>query len=294
MEIPGRSCVIAVLALLCGLPSLATAQRYSAVVAYGDSYSDNGNLYHLTGIPGWPYWHGRASNGPVAVEGLAAGGLDVVPLVDDAWGGATTGIGDIIDGGSTHQLGSLGLPGMTTQFNLSKPTLTPVLLHSALFFIWGSINDFSSMTTSTADQAVANVVGIASSLQRLGAHSIFVPGIPDMGLLPYYRNQGVAIATRASFISNYFNQKLAATLPAGVIFYDTAALLRDIVAHPSAYGFTDVTDACYTGPICSQPYQYLFWDYSHPSAHAHQILAHEFAAAVLHGEGTEWFANPNH
>ncbi len=264
------------------MPATLAAQTYSAVVAYGDSYTDNGNLYRLIGYPGWPYWQGRASNGPVAVEILAGGGLGFIPLLDDAWGGATTGIGDLIDGGTTTQLGTLGLPGMTTQFNRSKGSLTPVLLHSALFFVWGSINDFGQMTTAVADQAVANVVGIATSLQRFRAQFIFVPGIPDMGLLPYYRRQGPGVANRASFISNYFNHKLAASLPDGVLFYDTAALFRDIVAHPGSYQFNNVTDACYyNGQICSQPDQYLFWDSFHPSAHAHRILGQKFAAAVL-------------
>jgi phospholipase/lecithinase/hemolysin len=266
---------------------MAAAQTYSAVIAYGDSYSDNGNLYHRIGEPGWPYWRGRASNGPVAVEKLAGDGLGHVPLIDDAWGGATTGIGDLIDGGSTTQLGTLGLPGMTTQFNDTKGGFTPAMLHSALFFVWGSINDFGQMTTAAADQAVANLVGITSSLQKLKAQFIFVPGIPDMGLLPYYRGQGPGVAARASFISNYFNQKLAASLPKGVLFYDTAALFRDMVAHPGSYGLSNVTDPCYNGQICAQPYQYLFWDGGHPSAHGHQILGQKFAEAVLNSPAVD-------
>ncbi len=272
--------LLAVLALLCVLTGVAVAQKYSAVIAFGDSYSDNGNLYHLIGYPGWPYWYGRASNGPVAVEILAASGLGYIPLFDDAWGGATTGVGDLVDGGTTTQLGTLGLPGMITQLDRTKGGISPTMLQSGLFFVWGSINDFGAMTTTAADQAVSDLLGIVSSLQKLRAQFIFVPGIPDMGLLPYYRQQGPGVATRASFVSNYFNQKLAASLPRGVMYYDTAALFRDIVAHPSSYGFSNVTDACYTGTICSQPYQYLFWDASHPSAHAHLILAQKFAAAV--------------
>src|ERR1039458_1699715 len=82
-----------VLRLALGLSSLsmvAQAGSFNAVVVYGDSLSDNGNLFAATGQPGWPYYQGRSrSDGPVAVEQLAAA-LDA-PLLDFAWIGATTG-----------------------------------------------------------------------------------------------------------------------------------------------------------------------------------------------------------
>src|SRR5664279_1825833 len=126
--------------LLCTLTGLASAATYSTVIVYGDSHSDNGNIYRLLGIPGPPYWNGRWSNGPVAVEGLAA--TLHVPLVDDAWAGATTGIGNIVDGGTTTKLGNQRLPGMTTTFNATKYSFSPVTLRTALFVIWGGGNDF--------------------------------------------------------------------------------------------------------------------------------------------------------
>ena len=49
-----------------------SAGMYSSVVVYGDSLSDNGNLFAATGSPGSPYYNGRASNGLVAVGYLAA------------------------------------------------------------------------------------------------------------------------------------------------------------------------------------------------------------------------------
>jgi phospholipase/lecithinase/hemolysin len=77
----------------------AAGSSFSAVVAYGDSLSDNGNLFGAIGQPGAPYYAGRASNGPVAVELLA----DIVgdPLLDFAWSGATTGLGNHLDPGGT-------------------------------------------------------------------------------------------------------------------------------------------------------------------------------------------------
>ena len=77
--------------LLASLCTGAQASPFSSLIVYGDSLSDNGNLFAAVGQPEAPYYLGRRSNGPVAVEQLAV--LLGVPLIDFAWIGATTGIG---------------------------------------------------------------------------------------------------------------------------------------------------------------------------------------------------------
>ena len=47
------------------------AHRTATLVVFGDSLSDNGNLFDLTGFPQPPAWEGRSSNGPVYAEQLA-------------------------------------------------------------------------------------------------------------------------------------------------------------------------------------------------------------------------------
>lgn len=85
-----RSRVSAVcLAVLLFVPALAPASPFSRLIVFGDSMSDNGNVAAATGFyPPAPYAN-RFSNGPVAVEYMASAlGL---PLIDFAYGGATTG-----------------------------------------------------------------------------------------------------------------------------------------------------------------------------------------------------------
>src|SRR5262245_57435322 len=48
------------------------SHRTSTLVVFGDSLSDNGNLFNLIGIPQPPAWEGRASNGPTYAEQLAS------------------------------------------------------------------------------------------------------------------------------------------------------------------------------------------------------------------------------
>src|SRR5664279_4977217 len=54
--------------VLLSVSAVAQAGSFSSVVVYGDSLSDNGNLFAATGQPGAPYYQGRRSDGLVAVE----------------------------------------------------------------------------------------------------------------------------------------------------------------------------------------------------------------------------------
>src|SRR5271165_854245 len=269
------SLVVCVAAMLVAMASLASAGAYTAVISYGDSLSDNGNLYAHTGQPPSPYWMGRFSNGPVTVEYLA--NLLHTPLMDFAWGGATTGVGNYGDGGNQTSFGAHGLPGMQPELSVSLGTITPIA-STWLFVVWGGPNDFltNGFTTATADTAVANLIGIVGDLKLLGAQHILVPGMPDLGLTPDYLGN-----TGATAMSIYFNHELVSLLPSGVIYFNTFNFMQEVVADGSAFGFTNVNTPCFNGiTVCANPDQYLFWDGFHPTTAADVILAGQFEKAV--------------
>ena len=271
------------LALFLALCGLATAGTYSSLVVYGDSLSDFGNLYAVAGQPGPPYYApGRASNGPLAVEDLAA--MLGTPIFNYAFGGATTGIGNHLDGGSPTNFCSVGLTGMTTLFDKSVADGIGALAPSALFMVWGGPDDFLSPAPADggdpiqiANRAVDDLVGIVNGLVGIGAQHILVPGMPDLGLTPYLHDPAYSVLT------DYFNARLLSKLPSGVMYFDTAGLMRQIVAHPAAYGFTDVAGFCTDAKtyVCPNPNDYLFYDDFHPSARGHQILADGFLTTVV-------------
>jgi phospholipase/lecithinase/hemolysin len=278
----------AVALFLLAVPLAVTAQSlpaaYSAVIVYGDSYSDNGNVFRVLGWPGAPYWNGRFSNGPVAIEDLASN-LNA-RLLDFAWAGATTGVGNVVDGGTPERLGNRNLPGMTTSINQTLYSIPPSLIRSALWVVWGSPNDFAAdgYTTATADAAVRRALAIVADLQRLGAQRILVAGMCDLGVVPEYFSQGPQYLAFLHMLSAYFNQKLTMGLPRGVMYYNTYALYDRVVANPGAYGLTNATDPCYNnGVVCPNPNQYFFWDGAHPTAQGHTILAQRFYATVTGG-----------
>jgi cholinesterase len=264
------------LALLLTFSALAIAGDYNGVIVYGDSLSDNGNLYNAVGYPPPPYWNGRFSNGPVAVEQLAQ--KLGVPLTDYAWGGATTGIGNDADNGSQTSLGFLGLPGMTTSYAATVGFITPDQAAHSLFMVWGGANDFTTngLSTQTADAAVGYLIGIVNGLQSIGVKNILVPGLPDLGKTPRFAKNG--LGTIGTQLSAYFNAELVQALQGkGVMYFDTFSFMDAVIANPGAYGFTDVTDPCFDGVnVCATPDTYLFWDDLHPTTYADSILAQRF------------------
>jgi phospholipase/lecithinase/hemolysin len=275
---------VALTLALSSTPAVILADPFTSVVVYGDSLSDNGNLFAATGVPGPPYFDGRRSNGPVAVEQLAT--TLGVPLHDFAWIGATTGIGNFGDGGTPTSFGAFGLPGMQTELAGTAGLLGP-FLSSGLFVVWGGANDFlapsplDSFPSGVIARGVSDLVGIVTTLQGLGAQHILVPGMPDLGLTPYFESLGPTAAAEGSAITDAFNAALASSLPTGVTYYNTAALLRQMVADPSAFGFTDVTDPCFNGStVCANPDQYLFWDDFHPTTATDSFVAKAFESAV--------------
>ncbi len=263
------SALVAVILLTFTLTASADSS-YSALIVYGDSLTDNGNLFAAIGYPPAPYFNGRFSNGPVSSEQFA--GLLGVPLLDFAWGGATSGLGNQVDGGSQTTLGALNLPGMMVE--LAKYPVPPALIPSSLFLVWGGANDFETGGSPTV--AAANIDAIVAALEAEGATHILVPGLPDLGLTPEFL--GVQAATD---YTNAFNSALLAGLPPGATYFDTFAFLNGIEADPSKYGITNVTAPCFDGTtVCSNPSQYLFWDDIHPTTTVDTILAEQFDAAT--------------
>jgi outer membrane lipase/esterase len=261
----------------------ATAQTgpsISQVVVLGDSYSDNGNLYAEVGAPDPPYWQGRMSNGPVWVEHLAQ--KLGVPLDDRAWAGATTGVGNGVDGGTVDSLGALGLPGMTTAFQgLLGDPVDP----NALYVLWGGGNDLTAAFADPAEayaiigKAVTNLVTMTVTLQALGATRILVLNLQDFAKCPGFLNEDPQIRFFITQGVLAFNQALKANLPLGVHYFDTFSLFTDIVADPGEYGLSNVTDQLIAAPG-ADPDGYFFWDGHHFTTAGHALIANALYRSV--------------
>ena len=280
-----KSAAAAALALAALAP--ATSSAYDGLVVFGDSLSDNGNLYALTGgaSPPAPYWNGRFSNGPVAVEDMAA---DLhLGLQDYAYGGAQTGLGNL---GGAALLGT----GVQGQIGMYASAHGGTADAASLYVVWAGPNDFFAGTNmfnpNTAPTAVANMVGNLQSLYAMGARDFLVPLMPNLGVTPSATGAGAAYAGLAAQQSAAYDAALGAAAQqfaathAGVQLkvFDTPTFFTQESAALASQG-VNVTDSCFvaaTASVCANPDDYLFWDGVHPTAMSHRLLGEALATTV--------------
>lgn len=284
------------------LPALATAAplRYESFFVFGDSLSDPGNAYFMSGNE-WPIsppYAQRFSNGRVAAELLADRlGITMTPAAaggtNFAVGGATTGLKNY-----NFEVGSpAGLPaafensGISAQvagFLAAAPEFDP---NGSLFMLWGGPNDIflglaqSSNMSAVIGDAIANLSTSILTLAGAGAIDFLVPNMPNLALTPFGLAQSEANRNALNAISLGFNDALAQALaqvrslaPTLNLFeFDVASFLQNVLFDPAAYGFTNVTETCFLAASCDS---YLFFDPVHPTTAAHALLAKGFAQRI--------------
>jgi len=275
------------LALLGAAPAQAAAP-FTQIYAFGDSLSDNGNLYALSGgrvPPAGAYWNGRFSNGPTAVEDLAA--HFNVGLTDFAYGGARVGL----DNSLSSSFYGTGVSGQVGRFAQAAGGHAD---SGALYFVWAGANDFLDPALAADPNRPAYAAGTLmadiTTLYNSGARDFLVPTLPDLGGTPRGTGGGSAYQQLLHQDSLAFNSLLTSSLAAfgaahadaKFTVFDTAAFYATEVPLLASQG-VNVTDACMnsaTGTVCADPSKYLSWDGLHPTAMGHQLMANAMAAAV--------------
>lgn len=290
-----RSAVLAAAAVV-SMSVSVSAHAYSQLVVFGDSLSDNGNANALmqssfgVTLPAAPYFNGRFSNGPVAVEVMASQlGLS---LVDYAYGGAYTGLTSRIS--LLNNVAQTGIKGQVNSFTAGLSAAGKTADASALYVVWGGGNDFfASPTVQTAMIAISNLTGEVAQLYAAGARDFFIPLLPDLAYTADSIKNGGAYQQGAHQLSVGFNNGLTASLNnlksqlagANIQVFDTNAVLSTYRANLAAAG-GNVTSPCWTGnylgagTVCNNPDQYMLWDGVHPTAGVHAAVGQAMAAAV--------------
>lgn len=294
-----KVCAGAALATAIAVASSAAsaAPVYSQLIVFGDSLSDSGNAYALTGgaFPPAPY-SVSFSNGPTAAQYMAS--KLGIGLTDYAVGGAMTNADNYLALTTPALAPALGNTGISSQIaNWNPAGVDPA---STLFMVWGGPNDFSynfelaaagvpvdfgAVVTNT----VSNIAGDITALALKGAHDFFVPNMPDLGITPRAGALGAGFAALASSMSNGYNAGLAqaiteleSSLDINIYSFDTAAYMHDILANPPE-GLTNLTSSCISGgaaAIGSGCVGYEYFDDIHPTTFAHSLIGEAFANAV--------------
>ncbi len=262
-----------------GLRVHAKSEPFSHIPSFGDSLTDTGNFYRLSGgYPPPPYFEGRFCDGPLWVEYLAADlGMQYQPAENFAVAGATTGTSNSNDRPGQE---FPGLQDEVASFFDAGGVTEP---ERALYIIAAGANDFSvGLATGASPQAIIadgvnNTLAAVQRLRESGARFIMVMNVPDLGVTPLALNSGNgALLTQ---LCTAYNQVLGIALDrlaqAGspTMRLDAFAVLDKMVQDPAAYGFSNVSAPFLSAPPGSNEDDFLFWDPFHPTTKAHKVLA---------------------
>ncbi|RPD75617.1 hypothetical protein L226DRAFT_507500 [Lentinus tigrinus ALCF2SS1-7] len=266
------------------------SRAFSAVVAFGDSFTDNGKGAWEISNHTWPadphYAGGRFSNGPVWIE-YVADNL-TTPLVDYAVGGATTS--NALVQGYTGPGSSIAVPSVDQQVaNFLKTPPSNVSFARPLFVLLGGANDPLFNPNVTAAQSfhalMSSKAALASAYPRA---EILLLSYPDLSRIPYdfYVDAQTkkGLRTFSYELSALFQN--AQTQGGGFKHVDLIPLFMsfDYYGTPTAYGFAPLGayGSCLTGAygetktltVCDDPDEVVFWDEYHPTTHSHSWIAH--------------------
>lgn len=265
-----------------GLDGRAAAEEPTGVFVFGDSLSDPGNLFAITGgtiPPSPPYFAGRFSNGPVWAELFPAEiGLAFNPLTNFAFGGAETG-----SAAPTDVLNQVG------GFLMSGAPVDPGALH----LIWAGSNDYINNLLTAPDPAVlilGTVTNLGTSvflLSGAGAKRFVLINLPNLGDTPGGQASGAAVVAALNTVTGLHNAALEATaaglrssLGVEITTVDINAVFAEILADPGTFGFVNTAIPCITplGPTGACPTLEaadvtLFFDPIHPTRTAHRVIA---------------------
>ena len=278
-----------------GFAAPAQAQRVERIVAFGDSYADDGNLFQIIGItPPAPYSTGRFSGGTNYVDTL--GQLLNVPIDNFAIGGALTDNtntnGPGIPGFQFEVSNFLGVGPQHPAFPASGPTfdeddLVTVSIggNDARFYqqTGGSLVGAPAAATASAAFATTGL----NALVGAGAQNIsFLAG--NTALLPEIAGNPSAQAIRNAY-STTFNTAIQSTLAGyaadGVMvhYLDGTLLLNEVASNLNAYGLTGL--ACpplpSTSCIADPSQKFLFYyDQLHLTSAGFAIVGRYIAAQL--------------
>ena len=300
------------LSLVVSLYAATTSAAEDKIVVFGDSLSDPGNAFFLTGqssvrpfslLPDAPYARGglHFTNGKTWIEQLAK---QLHQHAGPAFQAGNAFTNYAIGGARASSMRENDL---ITQVNAYLALKAQQVAADALHVIFVGGNDLRdailALSTDPSGETSAAILqaavtGISDSilaLQGAGAQKFLVVNAPDLSLVPAIRLQGPVAQFYARLMSSQFNQALQSALNGlRTIFglnikeLDVFLIINQAVANPQAHGFVDVEHTCIlpgvvAKAVCNQPDDYLFWDGIHPTEAGHKLIA-QGAYTVLQAE----------
>ncbi|OGT43829.1 MAG: hypothetical protein A3F42_08100 [Gammaproteobacteria bacterium RIFCSPHIGHO2_12_FULL_37_34] len=281
------------------------------IIFFGDSLSDNGNLYRLLlgVIPrSPPYFEGRFSNGLTWAENFGKHYYDkyYVGYKVYAYGGATAVL---------HAPTDKFIAPTTLENEINQYLIDSVFKNKSkiLYVIWIGGNDYLFAPISPlfdskeilTKKVVNKITWAMETLIANGAKYFLILNMPDLSHTPFAKINDMV--DKLHDLSLLHNQKLDVaiynfkqTYPQLKFFYiDIYHVFNDVITNPAKFNetyhvnITDVSHACWEGGYtfgepesyrvglayhqgllpCNNADEHIFWDQIHPTRIVHYILS---------------------
>jgi phospholipase/lecithinase/hemolysin len=261
-----RCAAAALLTIVSSATGAQAISAYSQIIAFGDSYSDSGNIARTTDAENWLEYLAADLNIPGGMLPSNVGGTNY------SRGTATTLGSSVFDFASQLRTYSL-------QF--------PVADSDALYVVWLGFNDIllAENEPNLKDFADAIASGIGAGMRQIwqaGGRHFLLPNAWDITTTPFSAlAQSPEVREEKHALHTLFNESLSAVLdefPVPVHRLDVFGLSRNIFVDPALFGFTEGRSVCPSeSPTCEG---FIWKDLIHPSSDAHRILADRALAAI--------------
>ena len=298
--------MVALLALLPFATGMALAEAghgYSRLFVFGDSLSDPGNNFAVTGetshppfdpLPVASYGVGghHYLNGRTWIEDLAEE-MELTEWAKPAY--RDPAFGNYAYAYARARAFSPVAPSLSEQVQAWSQAghCTGSAMNDTLFVLQIGGNDVGDAILAYGlgqDPMVifgAALNSIAANIEYLagcGARNFMIANVPNFGVTPFVIAQGAEAVAGASAMSAAFNDLLQSVvidnLPdyLNVSVIDFFGIASTVTAMPEAFGFTDVTTPCLAFGVtkdafCKDRDGHLFWDVLHINKRAHALIA---------------------
>jgi len=278
---------------------------FSRVFVFGDSLSDTGNLASVTRDLPAPFFMNRISNGPVAVETLAAR-LGLTAEASLHLISSEVGSNYAVAGANAAGIEPIDLDTQIISFQANHI----VAPSDALYVILIGGNDIRDARDETnpflarlkVKVAAAKVRSAIKSLSRVGAHSFLLVNAPNIGVIPETRLIATAkddpgLIKRTRKLGKLYQRELHKTARylkntrgLNITEFDLFTFINDLIENAGDYGFSNTTDACFSSvnftfhPDCNSGSnfdQFIFFDEIHPTARVHALVGEALYDALL-------------
>ena len=295
--------LLALLPLATG-PAVADSDHgYTRIFVFGDSLSDPGNNFAVTGETSYPPFE------PLPVASYAVGGhhylngrtwIEYLAQEMKLTEWAKPAYRDPAFGNYAYAYArarpySPVAPSLGEQVQAWTEAghCTETQMNSTLFVLEiGGLDVVDGLVaasqgedpTTIFEAALGSIAANIEYLAGCGARNFLIANVPNAGITPYVIAQGPEAVAGASFMSATFNDLLQTmvidnlpdVLNVSVIdFYGIGSL---VAAAPEIFGFTDATNPCLAfgvteNAFCKDRDGHLFWDVLHINKKAHALIA---------------------